>query len=173
MDVFCEYMVKRKKRGMDFLYEFLCIFMALCLSAIIFLMFFGRIMGFEVFLIAGVWYLAVHFLGKTNIEYEYTLTNSFLDIDKIMSKKTRKRIVTIDFSEVEECRYAEERDRDRNVPFVTMDMSGDISQDGIYLIDFSKNGEKCRVFFKPNAKILQNLRTMHPRKVSVREEDLV
>ncbi len=173
MDIFCEYMVKRKKTGMDLLYEAVCLFVALCLSALIFVIFFGRIMGFEVFLIAGVWYLAIRFLGKTNIEYEYTLTNNILDIDRIMAKKTRKRVITIDFAEVEECRYASDADKDRNVPFKTMDMSGDLAEDGIYLIDFSKDGEKCRAFFKPNAKILNNLKMMNPRKVSVRDEDLV
>lgn len=172
MDVFCEYMVKRKKTATDIVYEFFCIFAALCLSALLIVIFLGRLMGFEVFLIAGVWYLAVRMLGKTNIEYEYILTNSILDIDKIMSKKNRKRIITIDFAEVEECRYAEERDKDRNVPFKTMDMSGNLNEDGVYLIDFSKDGEKCRAFFKPNARILENLRMMKPGKVKVREEDL-
>lgn len=173
MDVFCEYMVKRKKTGMDLLYEFMCLFVALCLSAFIFVLFFGRIMGFEVFLIAGVWFLAIRFLGKANIEYEYTLTNNILDIDRIMAKKTRKRVISIDFAEIEECRYAEAKDKDRNVSFKTMDMSGDLAEDGVYLIDFSKDGEKCRAFFRPNGKILNNLKMMNPRKVSVRDEDLV
>ena len=173
MDIFCEYMVKRKKRWIDLLYEFVCLFLALCLSAFVFLLFFGRLMGFEVFLIAGVWYLAFRFLGKTNIEYEYTLTNNILDVDKIMSKKTRKRVITIDFAEVECCGYAENSHKDRNVPYKTMDVSGDLADDNVYFIDFSKDGEKCRLFFRPNAKILENLKMMNPRKVMVRDEDLV
>lgn len=173
MDIFCEYMVKHKKKGIDILYEFVCIFLALCLSAMVFLLLFGRLMGFEVFLIAGIWYLALHFLGKTNIEYEYTLTNNVLDIDKIMSKKTRKRVISIDFAEAEACGYAEDRFKDRNVPYKTMDVSGDLSDEGVYFIDFSKGGEKCRLFFRPNAKILENLKAMNPRKVTARDEDLV
>lgn len=172
MDVFCEYMVKRKKTGIDILYEAVCLFVAISLSAIVFLLCFGVLKGFEVFIIAGIWYLAVKFLGKTNVEYEYILTNNILDIDRIMSKKTRKRIISIDFTEVTECRYAENSDRDRNVPFKTMDMSGDLTDDGVYLIDFSKDGEKCRAFFRPNGKILENLKMMNPRKVTVRDEDL-
>ena len=172
MDIFCEYMVKRKKTGMDILYEFLCIFMALCLSACVFLFLFGRLFGFEVFEIAAIWYFAVRLLGKTNVEYEYILTNNVLDFDRIMSKKTRKRIISIDFAQVEEMRYATERDKDRNVPFKTLDMSGDLAEDGVYYIDFSKDGEKCRAFFKPNAKILKNLQSLNPRKVSVRAEDM-
>ena len=172
MDVFCEYMVKRKKTGMDILYEFVCIFMALCLSACAVLFLFGRVMGFEVFIIAGIWYFAIKFIGKTNVEYEYILTNNVLDIDRILSKRTRKRVITIDFMQVEEMRYATERDKDRNVPFKTMDMSGDLKEDGVYLIDFAKDGEKCRAFFRPNAKILRNLQSMNPRKVTVRPEDV-
>lgn len=172
MDVFCEYMVKRKKKSIDLLYEFVCLFIALCLSSLIFLLFFGRVMGFEVFMIAGVWYLAIRFLGKTNVEYEYTLTNNILDIDRIIAKKTRKRVITIDFSEVEACRHASDADKNRDVPFKTMDMSGDLTENNVYLIDFSKDGEKCRAFFRPNTKILKNLQMQNPRKVSVRDEDV-
>lgn len=172
MDIFCEYMVKHKKSMKDSLISAGCVFAALFLTLVVFLFLFGRLYGFEVFVIAGVWYGAVWLIRRTNIEYEYILTNSILDIDKIMSQKTRKRVISIDFKQIEGCAPADEHSKAGNPEIKVMDLSGDINGKGVYYVDFSKDSARQRVFFQPNAKILNNLKTVNPRLVTVREEDL-
>ena len=52
------------------------------------------------FIIVGVFYAAYKISGRFNIEYEYIITNGILDIDKIMSKSSRKRLLTFDLATV-------------------------------------------------------------------------
>ncbi len=174
MDIFCEYMVKHKKTAKDSLMVLGYVLAALFLSLIVFLFLFGRMMGLEVLLIAAVWYGAVFLIRKTNIEYEYILTNSILDIDKIMSQKTRKRVISIDFKQIDGCAPANANMAAGNAnPSVkVLDLSGDINGKGVYYVDFSKDSTKYRVFFQPNAKILNNIKTVNPRVVTVSEEDV-
>lgn len=47
-------------------------------------------------LAGGVW-----LLGNFNIEYEYILTNNDLDIDKVIGKRKRKRMISLDVSTAE------------------------------------------------------------------------
>ena len=172
MDIFCEYMVKHKKTAKDSLMAAALIVGAVLLTFIIFLLLFGRLMGFEVFVIAAVWYGAIFLIRKTNIEYEYILTNSVLDIDKIMSKKTRKRVISIDFKTIDICEPAKGISTN-NPNLKVMDLTGDINGKGVYYVDFSKNSVQYRVFFQPNAKILDNIKKTNPRLVTVNQEDLV
>ncbi len=172
MDIFCEYMVKHKKSPKDSLMSAGLIAAAVFLSLIVFLFLFGRLLGFEVFVVAGIWYGAIYLIRKTNIEFEYILTNSILDIDKIMSKKTRKRVISIDFKSIDVCAPATGISTN-NPNMKVLDLSGDISGKGVYYVDFAKGSEKYRVFFQPNAKILDNLKKSNPRLVTVNEEDLV
>lgn len=172
MDIFCEYMVKHKKTAKDSLMAAGLFIAAVFLSLATFLFLFGRLLGFEVFVIAAIWYGAIYLIRKTNIEFEYILTNSILDIDKIMSKKTRKRVISIDFKNIDVCAPATGISTN-NPNMKTLDLSGDISGKGVYYVDFAKGSEQYRVFFQPNAKILDNLKKTNPRLVTVNEEDLV
>lgn len=51
-------------------------------------------------LIAGVIFGAYKWSSRFNLEYEYILTNGTVDIDRIMSKKTRRRIISFELSNV-------------------------------------------------------------------------
>ncbi len=48
----------------------------------------------------GVMYGATKLASRLNIEYEYIVVNRDLDIDKIISKSSRKRLVSIKLNEV-------------------------------------------------------------------------
>lgn len=164
-------MVKHKKSTKDVLMIAGLISAAIVLSLMLVLFLFGRLMGFELLVLAAVWYFAVMLVRKTSIEYEYILTNSNLDIDKIMSKKARKRVISIDFASIDVCAPADAAGNadGRKV----LDLSGDIAGSGVYYADFSKNSVRYRVFFQPNSKILSGIKTANPRLVTVRQDDLV
>lgn len=170
MDVFCEYMVKKKKTFKDSLIVAGIIAAAVFLSLIVFFFLFGLLFGFEVFVVAGIIYGALIFIRRTDIEYEYILTNSVLDIDKIMSKKTRKRVISIDFKNIEICNHLSEENK--NPSLKILDLSGDIDAKNVYHVDFTKDSTQYRVYIRPNAKMLSKLKLVSPRLVNVREEDL-
>lgn len=161
MDIFCEYIVKKKNTPKDMVKRTGIVLGALVLCEL-FLISKNFLFGFEFLLIAATIYGAVFLIRKCNIEYEYILTNSILDIDKIFAKSSRKRAISIDFKSVEAFGLASEAP---TTPATEIDLAGDIKAEDAYYIEFFKDGDKKRVFFQPNGKILRNLHTIAPRIV--------
>lgn len=172
MDIFCEYMVKHKKSGRDYLMMAGIVLGAIVLSTLTFALLMGKVFGLEVLIFAAIWYGAYILIGRGDVEYEYILTNGILDIDKIMSKRMRKRIISIDFKSIEVCKPANGEKGSKNPAVKVLDLTGNIGAKNVYYVDFSKNATMYRVFFQPNAKILNNLKIVSPRLVNVNEEDL-
>lgn len=70
---------------------------AVILSVIVFLVAITRfiqIVSILFLLIAAIIYLAYLLCAKMNIEYEYIMTGDIIDIDKIVNKKRRRRLMT-------------------------------------------------------------------------------
>ena len=159
MDIFCEYIVKKKTTAKERVKQMGIILLAMILSLILFILN-NLIFGLGVLLIVGVIYGAIYLFKKTNIEYEYILTNSVLDIDIIYSKSSRKRVESIDFKNVEAFGQALNAP---NTDAKELDYSGDITADDVYYVEYFKDKEKRRVYFQPNQKILENLSKVAPR----------
>ncbi len=170
MEVFYEYMVEKKKTNREAMIRMGSIAVAILLTLMTILFLFGRIMGFEVFIIFAVWYGVAAVFKRTDVEFEYILTNSAMDVDKIMSKKARKRLVTVDFKAIEVCQPADKIEAPSGVTI--MDCTGDIDAGSVYYVDFLKNSQRTRLFFQPNAKILQSIKQVNPRQITVNEGDL-
>lgn len=180
MDIFYEYMVKRKKTGVDKLYV---AGIALAAVLVTFIMLFCMMLfgtsglgGVFLLLIVGAWYGAVYLVKRRNIEFEYILTNGTLDIDKIMARASRKRIISLNLREIEACcpandgrNFAANGGNDRKV----FDLSGNIADENVYFIDTIKDGQKIRVFFQPNKNILSGIKQANPRQTTLREADVV
>lgn len=166
MDIFCEYIVVKKATVKDRVIQ-LGIIMAAIILSLIFLFLNGLLIGFGYIFVVGVIYGAIFLFKKTKIEYEYILTNSILDIDKIFAKSSRKRVESIDFKSVEAFGKAEEAP---NSPATEIDYAGDITGDGVFYAEYFKDGVKRRVYFQPNKKILDNLHMVAPKIVPVYED---
>ncbi|MDD6735040.1 MAG: DUF6106 family protein [Clostridiales bacterium] len=172
MDIFCEYMVKHKKSAKDSVLNVLCVILAVILSMAI-MMFFLRFAAIAVLVVAGIWYGVAYIIRSNDIEYEYILTNSILDIDKIMAKKMRKRVMSINFKEIACCEPANGRLAPADSSVKMYDFTGDITGKSVYYVDFNKDGSRVRVYFQPNAKILKNLKSENPGAVTIKEEDIL
>ena len=85
-------------------------------------------------------------------------------LDKIFAKSSRKRVETIDFKNVEAFGRASEAPTS---PAKEIDYAGNIKDNNVYYIEYFKNGEKKRVFFQPNQKILDNLHKVAPKLVPI------
>ena len=53
-----------------------------------------------IFICVGIIYGAYWLCTKLNVEYEYIITNGWMDIDKIINKSARKRIIGFELSNV-------------------------------------------------------------------------
>lgn len=99
MDTFFEQIVALRKNGKTFAVLAGIWLAAIFICGALFL-FFRYIGAFFIFLIAGVIYGAVKLSGLLNVEYEYIVTNGTLDIDKIINKSSRKRVLTLELQTV-------------------------------------------------------------------------
>ena len=101
MDVFFEQIVEIKKTAKDYLILAIIWILAIGISVTLLVSFFG-LMG-PIIIIApmllcyGAYKLSMNFF----VEYEYIITNGTLDIDKIVAKNSRKRILSIEISNVD------------------------------------------------------------------------
>lgn len=185
-DVYLEYMIKKKKDTKQKTLMALIIALGVILTAALLvatyvsaLALMGTQFGSFAFsigfvLIALLWYGAYLLLGMQNIEYEYILTNSEIDMDKIMSKRGRKRIVSFDFREVNICASVNDSEHNHDYKNVTpskvFDLVGDRSSGNIYFADFLLDGESARVLFQPTYKMMNEVKKFNPRNIFVSEE---
>lgn len=188
-DIYLEYMVKRKKTGKQTALIATIVVLAAILSCVCFVLMFaigvtmqkagtalGQMVSFiGLLLVAAIWYGVYMLIGMQNVEYEYILTNSEMDIDKIMSKKGRKHMVTFDFKDVSVCANINDSEHNhdyKNIKtYKTIDVTGDKERGNIYFADVSiDGGEKVRVLFQPTSKMINSARKFNPRNIFVTED---
>ena len=111
-DVFIERMIKKKFETTDML------ILAGIVVAMIVVVFIGFVVGFLIFpfpmltmLVAlGAGFGGYKLLTMRLLEYEYSLTNGFVAVDKIMNRSSRKRMTSFECSTAEDIgQYAPER----------------------------------------------------------------
>lgn len=165
MDTFIEYIVKKKKTTRDYL-VIAAIIAALLLLAAAFLLFNRQLFGIPFILFVFSCWGAYFLITGSNIEFEYILTNTELDIDKIVAQRSRKRIITVNFREIEKCAKFDAEGADTSISRIER-LYGDIRSGNVYFVDFSRDGEKIRLLFEPNERILTELKKINPRCVNI------
>lgn len=184
-DVFMEVMVKKKKDNKDIMIIALLCVAALILSVfVLFLMLFLMSMGqnnpiastmssFGIFLLAGVWYGFYKLVGMRSVEFEYILTNSEMDIDKIMSKKSRKRIASFDFKSAEIVACVEDTMHNgkykSNSEIEVIDARGDSQYNYVYFADVKIEDKQKRILFQPTSRMIESIKKFNPRNVFIYE----
>lgn len=165
MDTYNEQIVSKGSASSDKLQKASII--ALTLVFCIFLFFFvsyllSILMGL---LVAGLAFYGGYFLiTGLECEYEYIVTNGELDIDKIIGRRKRKRLVSIkahDFTGFGQY---------MNAPNLTGTETRIIANDGIldtsYYADFNISTlGQTRLIFSPNQKIIDGLTPYLPRNL--------
>ncbi|MDL2233591.1 hypothetical protein LJC63_08470 [Ruminococcaceae bacterium OttesenSCG-928-L11] len=103
-DTFIEYMVK-KRNPLKITLLKVGVALAGALVAIFAMMvspFLGAFSFLGVLLAAGALYGAYILITSQNIEFEYSLTNGEMDVDKITAQRKRKRLISLKFKDVED-----------------------------------------------------------------------
>ncbi|MDR2933187.1 MAG: hypothetical protein LBV27_08790 [Oscillospiraceae bacterium] len=103
-DVFIEYMVKKQNPPALILLRIGIVLAAVFLFFVFFII--ATILGpFSFIAVLAAFasiYGAYMLITSMNIEFEYSLTNGELDIDKIIAQRKRKRLISIKCKEVED-----------------------------------------------------------------------
>ena len=165
MDSFNEYMVRRKKSGVDIAKMAAMIVGAIVL--ILILLLFAQFLGsFLLLAVVGVGYLLYIGINMQKVEFEYSVTNGELDIDKITAQRKRKRVVSVRSRDFE---YFAPKTAEHmsayNDSTVTarIDATSNTGDEGVYFAIYFKNNLKTCMSFEPTEKMLNDFARFAPR----------
>lgn len=154
MDTFVEQIVVKKKDARE---KFLVIgvaFLALALMVTVFLIF--APMGFfaPVFLLwAAIGYGAWWVVTMQNIEFEYSITNGDVDIDRIVARRKRNRLVSVRGQKIESAGAYTAAVQNRKFDRVVM-TAPSLGEDGLYYFTYhSKKNGSTLVVFMPDERV--------------------
>ncbi len=163
MDVFVEQIIRRKLNGKDYLIfaGILVLGIVLILASLLFLP------TLSLFVLVGVCVGGYFLMGTRNLEYEYSVTNGDLTIDKIINRRSRKRIMSFDVHDVEEMgKYDpskhEGKSYDKRI-FVSVTDDG---KDGWYMHFRHKDFGNTLLVFSPDERVLNSIKPFLMRQVS-------
>jgi len=165
-DVFVEKIVPKRKTIFHAIMAILIMIIALVLCLV--LLVFSLKLGF--LLSVGVVYLAYKILASFNIEYEYSVTNNYIDIDKIINQSKRVSLFSGDCKDFE---LVARKDSDKHhssfekIPQKIIAVSSMDAED-IYFILTSNDRGRLIIYFEPNEKMLESFRKFIPSKVFIK-----
>ena len=162
MDVFVEQIIKKKYDFMDSLIVFGTLLLSFVLVALC-LMFFPFAL---ILVIIGDIALAYYIISSRNIEFEYSITNGDITIDKIINKSRRKRIISIDAHDIEFIG----KDKPKNIKnnYIRLNVSQSQNNESNWYFS-GHNSQKGNVFvlFTPNDKVLSAIKPFLSRQVAI------
>ena len=173
-DVFLEYIVKRRPEPKTSLIKVAIVLAVVVISylGLVLLTSSEALRQFAqiyLLLLAGIIYGAYRLFISFNYEFEYIVTNGELDVDKIIARRSRKRMCTIRPVEVEiMAPYNDEykNQYDRGEFALTVDASSSkYAQNRWFILADTKKWGRVRLMWEPTDKMIDNMRTYMPRKI--------
>ncbi|MBQ7330820.1 MAG: hypothetical protein IJW94_03395 [Oscillospiraceae bacterium] len=112
---------------------------------------------------AGVgWYLVRQ---NAYVEFEYIHTNGDLDIDKVISNASRKRVMTVNLDHVEVVAPLESQELRRYNGSKARDFSAKNPQEPPYVMVYNQGGVKALLLLQLDDKMVKSLKKWMPGKV--------
>lgn len=169
---FKEYMIKKNKTPGEAFLVVLGYILATVISFVTFVFGMQTPFGsFVLLVIAGVYYFTYIFTSRLNKEFEYIFTKDMVDIDVIMNKAKRKRLISFTIAQVEV--MASTRDAGYNNILKgnfdkIIDATSGNKDANVYFAVVEKNG-RTLVKFEPSYTILESLNKIARSKVHIYE----
>ena len=167
MDNFIEQLVTKAHTGKDTAKAVIIIIaMVLLVGVIAFFAF----QGFIVLLMLAVCVVwgGVWLLKGIGVEYEYIVTNKELDIDKIVGKRKRTRMITVDLSKSEDFYAYSEKDCECDT---TVYASSGLEKDAYCLIVLHSDYGKVNIIFNPNESTREAIEQEFPYTLRTRDNN--
>lgn len=104
---------------------------------------------------------------RWDLEFEYLLINTDLDVDKIMSRNKRKKYQSFDLHKLEVMAPLRSHALDsyNQKQLKTIDISSGTGGQEVYVMILSQDQEMVKVIFEPNQQIRNGIKLIAPRKV--------
>ena len=171
MELYSEHIVAKKKSVKEVLISFaiflVTAFIVGAAGVVIFMPYGGLVFVGTVGIVAGSYYLITRF----NVEYEYILTNDSLDIDLIINRKKRKRIITVSvktFDFLAPVGIDEFADKEKASVTRSINAASSADSENAYFALFSKDGQKIKLIFEPTEKMLESFKIYAPHNIYVK-----
>lgn len=169
-DVFVERMVKKKFEGID------ALIVAGIVVGIILLTFIGFVVGvlivpfpmLTLLVAAGAVFGGYKLVSTRMLEFEYSLTNGFVTVDKIMNRSTRKRMTSFECDSCEDIgKFSENEARLKTRSFDARIYATQYAdhRDSWYMIVRSGKTGKTLVVFDPDEDLLEAVKKFIPRSL--------
>lgn len=167
MDMFMEKIVTKRKGLTDNLItagivfgSMILVMLSLSIKAI-------NQLGLGIFFAAGFVYLGYRLITSRNVEFEYIVTNGEIDIDKITSRRRRKRIFSASCKEFDIVSRVKSNSFSQSVQSIKkrIDASSSIDSPDAFFATLNYKGEKTLLIFEPDERMLNNFKFFISRKV--------
>ena len=148
LDNICEQLVTKNRTGADIAKMVAIAAGAILLAAVCMLFAMALGLTFLILISVGILALGIWLLSGVNIEYEYIITNNEMDIDKIIGRRKRKRMITVDISKATDFgTFPSEEDIDADA---TVHATTGTQKDAHYLMVEHNSYGTVKVIFNPN-----------------------
>ena len=164
MDVFIEQIIKKRFGPKDYLTVTASILggLAAILLSWIFVASFASIVFIAV--CVGEYYL----ISSRNLEFEYSVTNGDISMDKIINRRSRKRMISIDAHDIETMgKYNSEEHRQKSYDARIFVSENDDGRDAWYFTGHHQKKGNVLVVFNPEEKVLLAIKPFLSRQVSL------
>ena len=169
LDMYAEYIVKKKSDFKTSLIKALVV-LASAILMYIALIITQNAVFFMPAAVALIGWAGYHVFIQFNVEYEYIVTNGELDIDRIVARRGRRRIINIQTNNFEliapyddEHRAAYESGEFKK----TIDVRSGPDAEGWFVIANHKDQGRVRILFEPTPKMLKIFSEYLPRQMAV------
>lgn len=175
MDIFTEQILKHRLELKDVIIDAAASCSAMVISMIAsYFWAFPELRFFVVLAIMLSWFFAYRIVKSRNLEYEYTLTNNYFDIESIRGRRKRKSVLSIDVKKIRICAaladlsHRAEYKNQGNLE-QKFDCTGD-GESGVYFLDYDGEKGKIRVMIQPNEEILEGMSKFNPRNIFINQK---
>lgn len=160
MDNYNELLVRKNPGAKEFFLRGLII--VLSVGILGFTVFAGIMFNFLALILIGVGacYLGFYLIGFTMIEYEYIITNSDFDVDKVIGKRSRKRLISINLNQASE--WGEYNDNVGNNVNATVIATDNLGTNIWYLIASHDKIGTVMLLFSPENELIRTINKSVP-----------
>ena len=170
MDNFTELLLKKEKTGKEIMLQVLCWSVSVLFIAVlcfIFLKINFVLLILLPILIALMIYGNVIITNMMNVEFEYSLVNNYIDIDKIIGASKRTKILSIKTQNITEIGKFDYKEINREQFSHTLTPVSSLSADNLWYFKAEDDkGETYFVVFEPNRRVLNHLKKFITRNIS-------
>ncbi|MBE6831798.1 MAG: hypothetical protein E7519_16480 [Ruminococcaceae bacterium] len=164
MDIFVEQMI-RKRMGSSDWFVFAGVLAASCLILALLAVYIPMLL---LPAMVGIFALDYYLISSRSLEYEYSVTNSDITIDKIISRRSRKKVISVDAHDIEALgRYRKEDHQKQSYSARFNASEYENGRDAWYLAARHPQKGRILVLFSPSEKVLAAIKPFLSRQVAV------